>query len=287
MKKKLTLLLIVPIVLICASAFINKSSNGFIAGYTGSPGEGTCFNCHGGGFSADPQVTVSATPSFSMDQYMPDSTYLITVQVSATGFNNFGFGCEILDSVNGNAGTMQTPGPGVHFSTAFNGRRNALHTSPKAGTNNSASFNFEWVAPHQGTVAIYACGNAVNMSGGTGGDLPIPASFTLSPLPAPVNTTVIDVGIRDNQPEIVSRITVFPNPASGLSNISYILKETKQVSIELIDIKGNVVKQLFDQRQAPGNHSQMLDLQGIASGIYFVRFSADRQKVSQKLITVH
>jgi hypothetical protein len=288
MKKHLVIIVLSLLVLVGASAFITKSSNGFIPGYTGAPGELTCSGgggCHKGGASANKAVTISATPSFSLDQYMPDSTYLISIQVAASGFSHFGFGCEILDSVNGNAGLMQNQGFGVHFSPAFNGRTNALHTTPKAGTN-SATFFFEWVAPHEGKATIYACGNAVNLNGNTSGDLPIPVSLELTPVPVPVDTTVHDVGLKETDNSGIARITVYPNPANGFSNISYNLKEAKCITVELIDMNGNSVKELYSRKQSPGRHSQILNFQDVTAGVYFIRLSVDQQKVSQKLITV-
>src|SRR5688572_9187434 len=210
MKKKFIACVLAAIVLTCSSAYVIKSSGG-LAGYTGSPGEVTCGTpgCHGGGASAASGITLTATPSFSLGEYMPDSVYQISIQMSATGFSRFGFGCEILGKNNTNAGTMQLPGPGVKFLNAFNGRRNALHTIPKlAGT---ASFDFQWVAPSTpDTVTFYVMGNAVNGNGSTSGDFPLaPVSMSLSPKPLPVDPTTL---IRE-LPSFVTKVYLYPNPA--------------------------------------------------------------------------
>src|SRR5437868_274035 len=110
MKKTFTTLLLVLITLIGTSAFILKNSTG-IAGYTGSPGEATCANCHAGGNSAASGITITSVPAFTQNvnsefEFLPDSTYKIIITAKASGFSRFGFACEILDDQNLDAGVM-------------------------------------------------------------------------------------------------------------------------------------------------------------------------------------
>ncbi|MGE0568790.1 MAG: choice-of-anchor V domain-containing protein, partial [Bacteroidia bacterium] len=160
------------------SAFKIISSTG-IAGQTGSPSEGDCSQCHSGGSSIVSGATITAIPGFTNSEYVPGQTYTINVLVGAISFSNFGFGCEILNAANADAGTMQNAGAGVKFVTAGNGRKNATHITPKAG-NNITSFSFEWVAPNSGNATIYAAGNCVNLNGNTTGDLPVKTSLALT-----------------------------------------------------------------------------------------------------------
>ena len=278
MKKIITTLAIAAITLISTTAFV-KNSNG-LAGYTGSPGEGTCNQCHSGGNSASAGATITSVPSFSADEFVPGMSYVITVQLAATGFNRFGFGCEILDATNANAGTMQNAGAGVKFMNA-GARRNAIHTSAKPGTGGTI-FNFDWVAPSTGdTVTIFVAGNAVNFNGSSSGDFPIP------PIKMQLKAQKsLATGIDENKSPVISGVSVYPNPASGLMAINYFLSKTENVLIQLIDINGKVLKDLLRETQTPGLHNHFLDLQDISSGIYFVKTSIDNQKVSQKLIAV-
>jgi hypothetical protein len=291
MKKRITTLLLLAVTIISSSAFI-ISSTGY-AGYTGSPGEYTCSgggSCHGGGSSAAAGITITTVPAFNVNlnsqtEYMRDSIYLVSITASASGYSHYGFGCEILDSTNANAGIMQNPGPGVKFLYA-GARKNAVHSTPKSGS--TVSFTFKWIAPSGGGATIYAIANAVNLNGATSGDFVIPpVSLSLVAAPAPPpDTTVVDVGIKENKLSGISQISIFPNPAHDVSNISYYLQQSKIISIELVDISGKTIKQLYRQEDTPGYHAQVLNLQGIASGVYFIKTSANEQKVSQKLITV-
>lgn len=288
MKKIITTVTVAFITLIGTSAFVTKNSTG-MAGYTGSPVETTCSNngsCHGGGTSSAAGVTITSSPAFSVNansdnEYLPDSTYQITVTASAAGFSKYGFDCEILDAGFTSVGTIQNPGSGVKFVTV-SGRRHAVHTTPKSGT--TVAFTFKWVAPaaSNGDATIYTISNAVNGNGNTTGDFVIPpvSMLVVEGTPPPS-----EVGIKENT-KVVSQISIFPNPVTDLTTISYSLQQTKAISVQLIDIKGSLVKELYKQQDSPGSHSQILNLQGIAPGVYFIKVLADQQKVSQKLITV-
>jgi len=294
MKKIVSSVFLVALTVIAASAFINKKSSTGYAGYTGSPGESTCTgngSCHGGGSASASGITVTSHPAFSVNansdsEYLPDTTYQITITASATGFTRYGFGCEILNNTFTNTGNLQNPGSGVKFLTSI-GRKNAVHSTTKLASSGTATFTFKWVAPASGSgdATIYTVANAVNGNANTTGDFVIDPISTIlvegtPPLPPPDTT-----GIKENT-NFISQLNVFPNPASDITNISYSLSQAKTISIELVDIRGAVIKQLYEQNDAPGFHSQILNLQGVASGVYFIKTSANQQKISQKLITV-
>jgi len=219
---------------------------------------------------------------------MPDSLYQISIAVSATGYSRFGFGCEILNLSNTNAGVMQAPGAGVKFLNAFNGRRNALHSTPKLGS--TVLFTFQWKAPtNPDTVTFYVMGNAVNGNGNTSGDRPsAPVSFSLSPKPLPVDTTHKDTNtaaIREF-PMPVSAVELYPNPSSELSQLNFQLKKSGNVTIELSDVRGRRVKEFLNENRPAGSCSQILDLRGVEKGVYFVGISSGQGKVTRKLLLV-
>jgi hypothetical protein len=260
-----------------------KDSNGK-AGYTGSPGEQTCAGggCHSGGSSSSKSVSITATPSFSLDEYFPDSAYTVSVTINANGFSKFGFGCEVLNTLNSNAGTLQNPGAGVKQVNLT--KRNMVHTTPKSGAN-SATFTFKWVAPGAGSsdAIFYVCGNAVNGTGNTSGDLPIPYSYTLTEGTPPTNTLSLNK-IPNN---LLSGFNVYPNPSQGLSTVSYYLNQTKSIKVELFELNGKLVKELSNKIQSTGNHSEIIDLQNVAKGVYFIKTTSEGAELSQKMIVIN
>jgi len=285
MKKIITTLSLLLVTLVSTSAFMYKYSSG-IAGYTGAPGETSCANpgCHSGGTSTSSAITITATPSFTNGEYVPGTTYTISVVANAAGFTHYGFGCEILDDFSTSVGTMQTiSGAGVKLLNAGS-RRNAVHSTPKTANSGTATFNFKWVAPDEGggNITIYAAANAVNLNGVMSGDFPIaPVNLVVAEGAAPVNTA-----IRSNEKTTRYDVSVYPSPANGFTTLSYFLNASQTIAVELIDISGKTVKELVNEKQDTGDHEHLLNLESVPAGVYFIKLSADNQKVAQKLITV-
>lgn len=281
MKKQLALFSVFGLILFSSSAFIIQYNSG-VAGKTGAPGENTCSECHGGGSSAASSISISSTPSFTNNEYIPGTTYTMQITVSASGFNNFGFGCEILTPSNTNAGTMQIQGPGVKFLNA-GAKKNAVHTTKKNGVG-SVNFGFQWVAPQSGQATIYVAANAVNNNGQTSGDFPLaPVSLALT-----AGTPIDPVGLEELNQTDDFLVNVFPNPVSDFFHINFSLKEQQQIEVVLFDLNGKHVQDLLANAffQA-GNHSKILNAKGISSGAYFLRINGNGTKLSQKLVIIN
>jgi hypothetical protein len=279
MKHKFSLLVTALVLTITGWSFIYISSNG-IAGFTGSPGEANCSNCHNGGSSASSAITIGATPSFSNNEYVPGTTYTIEITIAATGFGRFGFGCEILNGSNGNAGVMQNAGAGVKFLNA-GPRKNAVQTTTKINPG-SAVFTFEWVAPQSGPATIYVSGNAVNGNGGTSGDFPLtPISLALQ-AQAPVDP----VGITESQ-ALLGEMYVYPQPSNGITQLNYALKQNTRIEISICDLSGKELKYFNEGIKEQGQHSKLLNLEGLSEGVYFLKLSGEGKPLSQKLIILN
>lgn len=282
MKKTILSFTILGAIVIASSAFVsNKKSSSGIAGYTGSPGEGTCssFNggCHSGGNSAASGMTLSASPAFIGNEYVPGTTYTVSLTVAASGFIRYGFGLEVLNTSNVNTGTLQAASVGTKFINANNGRKNAVHNGTQLGSGGSFTFVFEWAAPAvgSGNATFYYVGNAVNGSGSSG-------DFVLSPGSLTLTESSSGVGIKENKDDKID-ISVFPNPASGFATIHY--ASNKPAKIGIYDVHGKLVKDLFSGEDVSGNNSRNIDLTGLSKGVYFLRLSADN-KQAQKLLIV-
>ncbi|MEO5674983.1 MAG: T9SS type A sorting domain-containing protein [Chitinophagales bacterium] len=81
------------------------------------------------------------------------------------------------------------------------------------------------------------------------------------------------VGIADNFDNL--KVTcVTPNPASGVTNILYGLKEASSVTINLFDLQGRMVRQLYNGNDGAGSFVRNINLGNINSGTYFVSVKA-------------
>ncbi len=273
MKKRLLTIIGITSVAIATSAFIANYSTG-IAGYTGAPGESTCTFCHASSTGVS-GTTISATPAFTGNQYVPGQTYTITVGVGSLTNSNFGFGCEILNGSNTNAGTMQNAGTGVQFLNTVGGRKNATHTAKKAGTG-FATFQFEWVAPASGQVGIYAAGNAVNNNGNSAGDAVSSASLSL--------TASTGASVSENVSQIAS-INIFPNPIKSDFKFNYSLMESGTVHVALYDLQGKEIAEFVNENQNNGLHTINATLPSdLSKGVYMMKFSLNGQQAAQRLV---
>jgi hypothetical protein len=272
---KKSLLLVLAGLLVCILPSFNKklSSSGEI-GTAGAPGEGTCTGCHSGG-AAGTSISITAVPAFSNNNYMPGQTYTVTITVSHSTQPAFGFDCEILTSSNANAGTMSNAGSGMQFANAGS-KKNATHTSPKSGSG-SASWTFQWTAPNSGNSIFYVSGNAVNLNNNFTGDSPTNTSMVLTP----ISTT----NIKDLSPDM-SELRVFPNPSADICSVSYQISQDQQITINLFELSGKLVKNLVDEKQNAGSHTNIVDLKGVAKGVYFVKISSEGNMIASKMICI-
>lgn len=268
--KKILLFVLLVTIFTGTTAFVIFSSG--VSDQTGSPGEGTCSSCHGGG-GGTTLVSITASPVFVSNQYVPGQTYTITISVINNVFTNFGFDAEILNSSNVTTGTVTSVLAGVKIINST--RQNLTHTTPKSGTG-SADFQFVWVAPSGGTATMYAAGNAVDGTGGTGGDSPANSLLILTPA---------GIGINEMQKSGVSGLNIYPNPVKSEFKISYNLLENAKLKAAIFNLQGKEIAEIANENQSAGTHLLEAQLPAdLAKGVYFVRLSAEGKPQVQRLI---
>jgi hypothetical protein len=81
-------------------------------------------------------------------------------------------------------------------------------------------------------------------------------------------------------------LQIFPNPTNNSCTISYTLQESAEVSIEVYDIRGSLLRKLGSNNQSSGTHhvvwdGTMDDGQDVTSGIYIVTVSLDNVAVER------
>jgi len=158
---------------------------GPIASVTGAPDEGSCADCHGGG-AIGGTLVISGLPQ----NYTPGQDIQITVTLTQSGRNRFGFQLTAIDSSGKQAGTLSTSGNRTQLQTAQvlgNTRQYINHTSPgtdpvQAGV---GQWIFNWKAPATdvGQVTFYVAGNAANNNGLQTGDTIYTTSASISAAP--------------------------------------------------------------------------------------------------------
>lgn len=247
-------------------------SSGPPAGHTGSPGDGTtCTSCHGG--ITFPPIPGAITSNIPGGGYIPGTTYTITATAVHNTANMFGFQISPQNSSGTALGTLvatnttetQLTGAGAYI----------IHTSGgTAGTSNSKTWTFDWIAPSAGTGAVtfYGAFNAANNSGDNTGDEIFTSSLAVQ---EDITISIADATIAEEN------IHIFPNPVSNELTISFpgdFLSE--QSSLEIISMDGRKVKEM---EMIMGN-IPLIDVSDLKAGMYFVTVKTGNNSYTKKIV---
>jgi len=86
-------------------------------------------------------------------------------------------------------------------------------------------------------------------------------------------------------------LTVFPNPISNSSTISFTLSQSQKVSIKIYDVNGRLLKTLANTQFEAGAHQLVWNAKNekgnaVPSGIYFLRIGAGNYSETKKLSVI-
>lgn len=82
----------------------------------------------------------------------------------------------------------------------------------------------------------------------------------------------------------IDNIRIFPNPVSTQINISFTLSKNNQVVIKILDVLGNEILTLLNQKMEAGEQSNSFILNSkIPTGFYFVRIVTGNDAVIKRI----
>ncbi len=187
---------IISCVLLAALMAVNyiaqTYSSGPSASLTAAPSESDCTSCHTGSSlqtSGNNWNNMLLDNGFGDSQYIPDTTYVMTLSYKEGGKSKFGFEITALDSATKkpvgtfnitNSTTTQKSTGNVNGST----RTYVYHKSQgTAGNGGAISWSFGWKAPasNVGTVFFYAVVNSTDNGNNSTGDVIYSKVFALRP----------------------------------------------------------------------------------------------------------
>jgi hypothetical protein len=285
MKKLITFSVILLSSIGAFITFTNESykDNGR-AGNTGSPGEPTCQTggCHSGVANSGPGSVTITSSDMTGWEYVPGTTYNISVNVAETGKLVFGLATEALSTSNTNAGTLNvTNATRMRLLTAANGRTSLTHQFNGGLSNDAATFDFTWTAPSTdiGNITFYVAGNACNRNGNTSGD----QCYTTTQVCTAKVADTTGTGIQSFESEL--NLNIFPNPVVDKINIH--LNNTSIINntnISLIDLSGKIVANLANNIQLTSNSVLSYDRpSNLNTGLYILQISNGRETKSSRL----
>lgn len=83
-----------------------------------------------------------------------------------------------------------------------------------------------------------------------------------------------------NEFEGIDFVKLYPNPTSGLFNITFEQKQSAPFTIEITDVLG---KQAFAESHQNQNDT-VINIESLSSGVYFFKLQSDRGSITKKLI---
>lgn len=87
--------------------------------------------------------------------------------------------------------------------------------------------------------------------------------------------------IERRQPSFLQALA--PNPASDKVGVTYSLLENGVTTLFLVDVLGNRVRTFFDGTQEWGEHTQTLDISGLADGVYMLVLQTPSNILQQRI----
>ncbi len=91
------------------------------------------------------------------------------------------------------------------------------------------------------------------------------------------------VSIKEN--DLVDRMSLYPNPANDLVNLSFVsLKNSDQFTIEVVDVVGKKVGLIHSGSLSSGEHNYVIETSSYGAGIYFISLNNGVQSRIEKLI---
>ncbi len=88
-------------------------------------------------------------------------------------------------------------------------------------------------------------------------------------------TTIVIIGAGLGEDGFNFDTKLYPNPTNGTSNVEINLANEANVSLEVVDIVGNVVYSATEKSLNAGNYSYSINIANESTGMYFVNINVD------------
>jgi len=244
----------------------STSSGGAPPGYSGGPGDfGTCQTCHQD-FDVNEgtgSVTVTAPSA-----YQPGQSYTFTVTVDnttepANGDPVQGFQLSVQDAEGNFIGELViTDADATRFSFGGN------HVTHTSSGRTQDSWTMDWIAPDEenapDVLTVYVSANAADGNFNVSGDYVYTTSAEMERTKTSSEPTVV--------PGAFTLEALYPNPLrSGSAQVEFTMEQVLPVELIIYDSLGREVRASTLGVRPEGSHTVTLGVDGLPSGLYFVR----------------
>jgi hypothetical protein len=109
----------------------------------------------------------------------------------------------------------------------------------------------------------------------------IPGSTTFTPYNSVISKSKQGTGRPD---KILAVLRVYPNPVDDQINLTLRLERESSISIKIMDLLGNEVVTLANERLSAGEQTRTFTIPNkLNSGIYFLRFVAGAETIVKRI----
>jgi pectate lyase len=121
-------------------------------------------------------------------------------------------------------------------------------------------------------------------------DLQVPYLYTLDPtadIPAMITNGVrtdVDIHSPTLQPKEFALEQNYPNPFNPVTKIDYTIPSASYVTLKIVNLLGQVVVTLVDEKQEAQRYTKEFDATRFSSGIYFYQINAGKFSQTKKMI---
>ena len=264
-----------------ATSKIAQPPTGNLAGETAGA---TCTQCHSGtatvnatqfelrmdttqaGLANASSIVTSAT------QFVPGTTYFMQLALTATTGAIYGF--ELIPTTGGAMAGTLTRTNTANTSTIASGSKTYL--GHKSASSNK-TWQFKWTAPATTTdVTFFYTGLVGNGNNSDNGDVTYRSSSVLTAYVAPNAVENIKATLTD--------VSVFPTATASKFNLAFNLPTTQNLSINIMDLSGRIVKTVLNEKVNAGDFNQILSAESLSAGTYLVVINGENVKATSKII---
>lgn len=241
-------------------------NNGSPGGYTGSPNDDNCTDCHNGSAPVLNSPKPSLTTTIPGSGWVSGQTYSFTVSITGST-NKHGF--EIIGYEGTNNGTFVS---NTNVKTLSSAKR-ATHKSASTSGNGGRSWTFDWIAPSNSTldsICFYYAVLAANGNNNDNGDIVYLKNECFNQA---VSVRVDEASIQE--------LRAYPNPLTQGSVLTLESPNTLEAHIEWYDLKGSVIlsyKTLLNQGQ------NQLNTTSLPKGVYLLKVRGSDLSLNQQVM---
>lgn len=156
------------------------------------------------------------------------------------------------------------------------------HVTPKTPVSGSVTWTFRYIAPASGTSdTLFSTGNSVDFTGGNNND-----SWNFGQSKVIVLRTPTGIAATN---EVIDNFRLnqnFPNPFNPVTKINYSIAKSGSVKLSVYDSKGNMVKNLVNERMNAGEYSVDFNGSGLSSGVYYYKIEVNGLSETRKMMLV-